>query len=98
MNAKKCKRIRQELRQEARLVGGVDPRGLLYRDTRKQVGWVFPKGWVRENFFRLITQLNHGPWFKAAMQQAKPVYARQAVNVPGSFRQIYRVRKAANGP
>lgn len=92
MNSKKCKALRKALRAEIAARGLVVPaRQLAYRDTQKQVGWVFPQGWLKENFIRL--SLVGGHWFVEAINTAKRVYARQAVNTPGTQRYIYRKAK-----
>ena len=92
MNAKKCKAIRKAIRQDIKLNNRELPEnGLLYRDTQKQIGWSFPTGWVKANFVRLA--LAGGPWYNEALGHAKRVFARQALNVPGSFRYVYRRTK-----
>lgn len=94
MNSKKCKAIRKAIRLEAKARGWVLPEnGLLYRNTRKLIGWTFPQGWIKANFVRLATC--GGPWMEEAKNLAVPQYARQALNVPGSARGIYRIAKRA---
>ena len=94
MNSKKCKAIRQAIRAEVKAHGWILPEnGLVYRDTRKLIGYTFPKGWLKDRFVRLA--LVGGPWLEEAKKLAVPQYARQALNVPGSFRHIYRAAKRA---
>lgn len=95
MNAKKCKALRRAVRDEITLRGITPPaNGLLYKDTRKRIGWTFPKGWIKAAFARLATV--GGPWFQEALKLATPQYARQALNVPGSERWFYREAKKAH--
>ena len=94
MNAKKCKAIRKALRAEVAANGWKLPEnGLLYRNTQKLIGYTFPKGWLKDRFVRLA--ICGGPWLEEAKKLAVPQYARQAVNVPGSFRGVYRKAKKA---
>lgn len=94
MNAKKCKAIRKALRAEVKANDWVLPdNGLLYRDTKKLIGYNFPKGWLKDRFVRLA--MCGGPWLEEAKKLAVPQYARQALNVPNSFRYIYRKAKRA---
>ena len=95
MNAKKCKRVRRTMRLIQQDYPHIPANGLLYRDTRKQVAWVFPTGWLRTSVIRLA--IAGGPWYKEALSQAKPLYARQAVNVPVGLRALCRVNKAHHG-
>lgn len=92
MNAKKCKALRRALRQEIKDRGLILPaNGIVYKDTKKLIGYTFPKGWLKDRFVRLA--VCGGPWLEEAKRQAVPQYARQALNVPGSFRDIYRKAK-----
>src|SRR5687767_12302263 len=93
MNAKKCKAIRKAIRAEVKANGWVlPPNGLLYRNTRKVIGFSFPKGWLKDQFLRLA--ICGGPWLEEAKKLAVPQYARQAINTPKSFRHIYRAAKS----
>ena len=95
MNAKKAKALRRALRAEVAGRGLVLPaNGLVYKDTRKLIGYAFPKGWLKDRFIRLATV--GGPWLEEAKKLATPQYARQALNRPGSFRDVYRKAKRAN--
>lgn len=92
MNAKKCKALRRMLRQDAAALAAegktLPANGIVYKDTRRVVGYDFPVGWIKAAWVRLM--LAGGPWKAEALAQAKPRFARQALNVPGSFRQVYR--------
>lgn len=92
MNAKKCKAIRKAIRQDIKANSRELPEdGLLYKDTRKILGFRFPQGWTKERLQRLA--VSGGPWYNEALRHMKPVFARQAINVPGSFRAVYRKTK-----
>ncbi len=96
MNEKKCKALRREVKGlVSRLAetGSAPPAdGLVYKDTQKVIGWSFPKEWNKDNFMRLA--ISGGPWLAQALQQAQKVFARQAINTPGSARALYRRTKA----
>lgn len=92
MNLKRAKLLRKTLRQHLIETGITLPeRELRYKDTKKIVGYTFPQGWLKFNFVQLATV--GGPWFEEAKKLAVPVYARIAVNVPGTQRYIYRQAK-----
>lgn len=97
MNAKKCKAIRKAIRIESSLLppGTLHPDGLVYRDTRKIIGWTFPQGWQKAKFVTLA--LVGGPWLDEAKKMMKPVFARVAINRPGSGRAIYLRAKQEAG-
>ncbi len=94
MNAKKAKAIRKAIRDDIKRNNRTLPEnGLVYKDTQKQVGWSFPPGWKKPNFLRLMVEGKGSPWYNEALGLAKRVFARQAIQTPGSFKYVYKRTK-----